>query len=168
MHEEILKKLEESAEFKNWKKENKDSFLSHIIFFVEGDVTTETQVGFYNEKRNKVKSFTISEVSVTGLPEDEVFKREEDKVYAVDLKKIKIDLQKASDEADAVQKKNYPKHIPIKKIIVLQNINKDNLWNITYVTSNFQTLNIKIDAETGRLTEHKLVDLMQFGAKKAS
>jgi len=168
MHEEILKKLEESPEYKDWKKSSEHSFLSHMIFFVEGDTTTETQVGFYNEKRNKVKSFTMSETTIMGLPEDEVFKKEEDKVYPVDLSKVMLDLQKASDEAENVQKKNYPKHIPIKKIIVLQNINGDNIWNIIYVTANFQTLNIKLDAETGNLIEHKLVDLIQFGNKKAS
>lgn len=168
MHEEIIKKVEASAEYKDWKKENKTYFISHIIFFVDGDITTETQVGFYNEKKNNVKSFSVAENGVSELPEDDVFKREEDRIYKVDLGKITVDFSKAVDEAEKAQKKNYPKHIPIKKIIVLQNINGKNLWNITYVTANFQTLNIKIDAETGDLIEHKLVDLIQFGNKKAS
>jgi len=168
MHEEILKRLEESQEYKDWKKSSEHSFLSHIIFFVEGNTTTETQIGFYNTKRNKVKSFSVAENGVLGLPEDEVFKKEEEKVYEVELGKITINFSKAVHDAEKVQKKNYPKHIPIKKVIVLQNINGKNLWNITYVTANFQTLNIKIDAETGDLMEHKLVDLIQFGNKKAS
>ncbi len=36
------------------------------------------------------------------------------------------------------------------------------IWNITYVTEAFNTLNMKIDAENGRVLEHNLASVFSF------
>src|SRR3989344_2458059 len=51
----------------------------------------------------------------------------------------------------------------IKTIAILQNIKElGNIWNITYVTEAFNTLNMRIDASTGKVLEHKLSSVFSF------
>ena len=51
-----------------------------------------------------------------------------------------------------------------KTIAILQNIELGQLWNITLVTSSLKTINIKIDAKTGKTIKHELISLFQFRA----
>ena len=49
---------------------------------------------------------------------------------------------------------------------ILQNLGEfGNIWNITYVTHSFKTLNIKINAENGKILHHSLDSLMDFVKK---
>ncbi|MBW3022928.1 hypothetical protein KY308_02405, partial [Candidatus Woesearchaeota archaeon] len=57
----------------------------------------------------------------------------------------------------------YKTHIPIKRIAILQHLPIGQVWNITYVTQSFNTLNIKINAETKEIVSDKLVSIVQFG-----
>ncbi|HLD42296.1 MAG TPA: hypothetical protein VJB06_04615, partial [archaeon] len=69
---------------------------------------------------------------------------------------------KAIGICDAFRKKNYPSENSIKTIIVLQNLSIGQVWNLTYLTSAFSTLNIKIDASNGKILKHTLVPLFRF------
>ncbi|MBI2652931.1 hypothetical protein HYX00_05695, partial [Candidatus Woesearchaeota archaeon] len=37
-----------------------------------------------------------------------------------------------------------------------------NIWNITYITEAFNTLNMKIDASNGKVLEHNLSSIFSF------
>ena len=37
------------------------------------------------------------------------------------------------------------------------------MYNFTFITQTFQTLNVKIDSKTGDVIEHKLYSLMDIG-----
>ena len=65
--------------------------------------------------------------------------------------------------ADEFQKQNYKNELPNKSINILQNIHQGTAWNVTLVTAAFNTLNMKIDASTGEVLEHKLTSLMSMG-----
>ena len=53
-----------------------------------------------------------------------------------------------------------------KTIVILQNLSEfGNIWNITYVTHSFKTLNMKINAENGKILHHDIVSLMDFVKK---
>ena len=50
-----------------------------------------------------------------------------------------------------------------KKIAKLQNLEEfGNIWNITYITLAFNTLNIKINPENGEILNHNLESLMNL------
>ena len=52
----------------------------------------------------------------------------------------------------------------MKEVVILQNLDVGQVWNITYITKSFQTLNIKIDAETGDVLEDKLHQIFSMDA----
>ena len=158
-----LKKLEESNDFKKWHQKNKNTYLSYVFKIPQEMSSEEWQFGFYNKKKDKITTFIISGDNIKSRPEEEIFKKEDMKVEGIQLDKVKLAFDSAIGKADEFQQKNFPKDKSVKTIAILQNMPKlGNVWNITYVTEAFNTLNMKIDAATGRVLEHKLSSIFSF------
>ena len=157
-----LKKLEESSEFKQWRRKSKSTYLSYA-FKIPQEMPNEWQLGFYDRKKDRITTFVINETDVKIRPEEEVFKKEESKINEVRLESVKISFDNAAMKAKEFQEKNFPKDKSVKTIAILQNLPElGNVWNITYVTEAFNTLNMKIDASNGRILEHNLASVFSF------
>jgi len=162
----ILKNLEKSQEFRKWHQKNRDTYFSYA-FNIPQEMHDTWQIGYYNSKKDKVTTFVVDGKKIEIKPEEEVFKREESKVNEIELKKIKVDIDGAISEADSFQQKNFPNDKSIKTIAILQNISQfGNVWNITYITQAFNTLNMKIDAASGRVLEHNFASIFSFKQKE--
>lgn len=158
-----LTKLEESTDFKKWKQKNKNTYFSYAFKIPQEMGSNDWQLGFYHKKKDKITTFVIAGDNIKIRPEEEVFKKEQTKVNEVQLDKVRLTLDNAIAKADNFQQKNFPKDKSIKTIAILQNISGiGNVWNITYVTESFNTLNMKIDAEKGRVLEHNLASVFSF------
>ena len=165
---QILSNLEAGDVFKSWKAKNKSAYVSYIFRTYE-DTANENkwcdwQVGYYELNEDKLATFILGkEDNITLQDHEEVFKKPNTKVRELELDKIKIDYKQALDIAKKFQKANYTHEIVGKIICILQNLEDfNNIWNITYMTLAFNTLNIKIDVVTGKVVEHKLTSLMSF------
>ena len=157
-----LKLLEESKDYKDWHKRNKDTYLSYAFKILQ-EMPDEWQLGFYNKKNDKITTFVMNGSAISIRPEEEVFKREETKISEIEMKKVNITFNDAISKANEFQSKNYPKDKSVKTIVILQNISKyGNIWNITYITESFNTLNMKIDASSGKVLEHNLSSVFSF------
>ena len=157
-----LRKLEESPDFKKWRRENKNTYFSYA-FKIPQEMPDEWQLGFYNRKRDKITTFIIKGDNVNIRLEEDVFKKEETKVNEIQLDKVKLALDNALAKANEFQEKNFPKDKSIKTIAILQNIpNLGNIWNITYVTETFNILNMKMDASSGKVIKHNLSSVFSF------
>lgn len=157
---DVLEKLGKSKTFQEWQKSNKKCYLSHV-FIMLGE-KEDCQVGYYNKEKDKITSFIIDE-KIEVSQESDIFKKDRKIVEKLDIDKVKIDFEDAVKIANKFQRENYTKEIPIKKIIVLQNLEIGQVWNITYISNSFNTLNIKIDAKTGKIKNHEIVSLFSFG-----
>lgn len=162
-----LKQLGSDPEFKEWKEENKDCYFSYAFNIIKGkDQLEDWQLGYYDKKKDKVTTFIIKEDDIEIRPEEDIFKKEETEVKEIDLKEAKLNIGDVLKKAEEFQKKQYPKELPAKVILILQNLpGLGNLWNITYVTQAFNTLNIKISSKTGKVLKHELTPLVDFRAK---
>ena len=158
-----LKKLEESSKFRSWKKSNNNSYFSYAFKIPQEMKQDEWQLGFYNSKKDKISTFVVKGNSIEIRPEEDVFKKEGMKVNEVQLSKVKLTFDNVIDKANEFQQKDFPKDKSIKTITILQNLSElGNIWNITYVTEAFNTLNMKIDASTGKVLEHHLSSIFSF------
>ena len=157
-----LKKLEENPDFKRWHNKNKTTYFSYA-FKIPQEMPNEWQLGFYNKKNDKITTFVINGDNIKIRPEEEIFKKEETNVNEVKLDKVKLTFDDVIAKANEFQRKNFPKDKCIKTIAILQNIFEfGNIWNITYITESFNTLNMKIDASTGKVLDHKLSSILSF------
>jgi len=158
---EALKILETSEEYKKWKKKNPSTYLSHGFLIIES-TDYNWKIGYYNHKKDKLTSFDVGK-KVTIEPEEEVFKKDKNKkIEKLDLEKIKLDLSEAVAISKQLQEEEFSTENPTKIIAILQKIDLGQVWNITYLTQNLNTLNFKIKSETGRVLEKKLTGLMEF------
>ena len=157
-----LKKLEKSQDFRKWRDEHKYTYLSYA-FRIPQEMPNEWQLGFYDKKKDRITTFVISDEGIKVRPEEEVFKKEETEVNAIQIDKIKVSFDNAIAKADEFQQKNFPKDKSVKTIAILQNIGKfGNIWNITYITGAFNTLNMKINASNGEVLEHNASSVFSF------
>lgn len=157
---QALDKLKQSKEFEDM---NKDTFFSYALIMQENNQTGKWQLGFYNKSTDKMITFVVDNNEIKTEKEEEIFKKPETQVNEVDLKKAKIAYIEILKKAEEFQKKEYPKELVSKTIAILQNLEEfGTIWNITYVTLTFNTLNMKINPENGKIINHKLESLMSF------
>tara|TARA_Y100000310_G_scaffold342247_1_gene444655 strand:+ start:63058 stop:63552 length:495 start_codon:yes stop_codon:yes gene_type:complete len=160
---QALKKLEESMQFKDWKKKNPETFFSYALKTPDDD---SWNLGFYHKTTDKMTTFTIHQ-EIEMNEEEEIFKKPDMEVNPIDVKNVKLPLKEILKKAEDFQKEKYPKELANKTIIILQNLKEyGNVWNITLVTHTFKTLNIKISPENGEIKYHSLDSLMDFVENK--
>ena len=162
---ELIEKLESSKEFKEWKKENYASSLVHVFKMFDEANKDDWQIGFYNPD-DTITTFIIGKEGIQILPEAEIFKKPDAKIMKLSVEDIKVELDEAIGDARKFQEKEYPNEKPTKEIVILQKLDRGLVYNITFVTQAFNTLNIKIDAKTGKVVHHKLMSLMDLKAKE--
>jgi len=158
-----LKKLENSSNFKKWRQKNKNTYFSYAFRIPQEMESDDWQLGFYDKKKDRVTTFAISGNDIDIKPEEEIFKKEDMKVNEIEIDKVKIKLDDVMAKANEFQENNFPNDKSVKTIVILQNMPKlGNIWNITYVTEAFNTLNMKIDASNGKVLEHNLSSVFSF------
>lgn len=152
-----IEKIEASEEFKKFKKENPDFYLAHAFTMVE-KVQQDWQVGYYSKTKDMVVVFIVSK-TVEMSPEEEVFKKPGKVVKKLDMKKVKLGLEKAIDISNKVMDEKYSAELVNKTIIILQNIETE-MYNITLVTHTLNIINIKIDAKSGEVLSEARQSIM--------
>jgi len=156
---DIIKKLEDSDVFEEWKKDNKEFYLVHAFLMIDPVVKREWQIGYYSKKKDNIVTFVVNK-EITKNPEEKVFKKS-GIVKKLDMSTVKIPYEKALKTAEKFQKEHYKTHDTEKKIIILQNL-EEQIWNLTFVSKAFSTLNIKVDAGSGKIVSHNLTNLFSF------
>ncbi|MFP4656967.1 MAG: PepSY domain-containing protein [Candidatus Woesearchaeota archaeon] len=159
---EITQLVEDSEEFKSWRTDNESDYLAHVFIMYDGDTLMDRQVGYYNETKGTMSSFTISDSKVTLIPEAEVLKKPDGStVKGLGSTDVKIDFEEADEIARRLLKEKYSKNAS-KKIYILQRLDGKQLWNITFLTGDYNTLNIRVDAENGDVVKDELVNIIDF------
>lgn len=160
---QALEKLESSVEFNEWKKGNKDYYLVHG-FTMLGSYKEDPmnwQIGYYNEKEDKVVPIEVAGDINVGEPQL-AFKKKES-INKLEIKNLKITAKQALDDSEKARLEKYAKEKVMKIFLVLQNLDGVGIvWNVTMATQSLNTLNIKVDAETGEIKSVKTEQFMQM------
>ena len=158
----VLKKLHSSSKFMDWQKDHKECFLAHIFKMFDKENEKSWQVGYCNPKNDIITTFIIEPDSVLVTEESEPFKKPGTHIHELNLKKVDIDYGEALEKAEILKREKYPKEIPLKKFFILQNIKDKNMYNITYFTSSFKAVNIKIGSDNGSIVNDEVTEFLQF------
>jgi|TARA_Y100000310_G_C20682951_1_gene817130 hypothetical protein len=143
-------KIIESEEYKEFKKNNPNSHLSSVFLDNAG-----WQFNFFYDDK-----------LITFYLEDSIIKTEESEIYEKkEIKELKLDEVKVSkEEVEEILNKSMEEHgneKVNKKIIILQQ-KEVPFWNITYITTTLNVLNVKINAITKEIIEQKFENIMKF------
>jgi hypothetical protein len=156
---EAFEGLTRSNVYKEWAKENEGCYLVYGFFMEDKEIAPEWQIGFYDEKADQVTTFVISD-KITKNPESDALKKE-GRIDPLDREKVELDFVDVLETANKVQREEYPQHTPMKKIFIVQTLEGKTVWNITFISQTFNTLNIKIDATTGAVISKKLLSIFR-------
>jgi hypothetical protein len=161
---EILKKikeLEKSKEFLEWKKSNEKSYLVHVFRMFDDENKDVWQIGYYNEN-DTITTFFLDSYGVKEIPEQNIFKKDKKKVPRLVLKNVKIEFEDALEIANKIHSERYSNHPVLKLFAILQKIGEEQVFNITYVTQTFNTLNIRVDSSSREIKKEELTSLMDI------
>ena len=160
-----LERVQTSDVYKTWETSHEQGYLSSFFAIVEGDAPKSWQVDFYTPDKDQITSFTLNGETIEMQESSKIFKEKETKVEQLDLTNVKKDLQEAFEIANMVSEEQCKGETITKKIVILQNI-KQPLWNLSYITSSFNILNVKIDAEKGTIIDTNKQSAFSFKQAK--
>lgn len=154
-----LEKLTNSKEFGK-----EGYFCSAFIMADFKDLNSQNwQLDFYNDKKDKITSYVVEPVIKKINDESDVYKEEKIKLNELKLDKDLIDFKKILDIANKELANS--KEFPNKTIVVLQNDGKAVIWNLSFVTNNFNLINLRIEANSGKILDNKKVELLNWNSK---
>ena len=81
----------------------------------------------------------------------------------LNLDDVKIDFDEALKIMDNIKNQKYKSENVLRKIVVLQYI-KRQLWNMTFLMSSLNLLNVRIDSESGKVLSENVENIMKFKA----
>lgn len=154
--------LTRSAIFKEWHAKNKEFFLAHMFVMLDEPNKNTWQIGFYNPEKERMVTFMMTENVVQQTEEQEVLKTAA-QIQPLPIEDVKLTIEDALKTAEQCFKENYSAEKPVKQFFIIQHAEEHTMFNITYFTQSFKTVNIKIDAKTGKVFKHSLQALAEFG-----
>lgn len=158
---DIVKRLESTEVFKTWVKDHVECFLVHVFVTIEQDAPSGYQVGYYDPNTHKITSFDVKGDDITVLPPSEVFTDPSMPIQELQMNDIDLSTEDVLTKAHEVREDDY-KGVPIMKVFfILQHIKEfGDVFNLTFVTQDLKTLNIKLDARSGETLAHSLQSLI--------
>lgn len=156
---DIISKVKESEQFKSL---SDDYYLAHIFKMLDDPNMNSWQVGYYSEKEESMTTFMVENDEITVAPPSEVFKKPESKLHGLEMDGVQFDWEQALGTSNSVMKEKYANQPPIKTFFILQNIEGEIVYNITYLTKTFNTINFKIAAESGEIKKEEVQSLMDM------
>jgi hypothetical protein len=160
---EVLGVIEKSKEFSEWKKSHEKAYLAHAFVMMDEANKDAWQIGYFDADKSLMSTFVVTGEKIGIIPDQEVFKSEH-KIEQLEPEKVKLTVKEALDTAEKYRKENYPKEIPAKSFFIIQVVEAHGqVFNITYFTAAFKTINIKISTENGKVLHHSCESLAAFG-----
>ena len=162
---ELLAQLRKDSLFKQWQKQHLQAYLTHFFAQIDGEFTllSPWEIGFFNPATNKMTIFMQENTIWIIKPEDDVFKKEADHVEELHVEAVKGGLEKVKPLFLEHLPQFFPAEVFGNGFIILQMWPKKAVWNATLITKTVKFANLKIDAETGEVSDHQMVDLVQKG-----
>lgn len=160
--QEALGSILKSPVYIKWKKKHPDSYLSHFFCAISSAMEQKSswEIGFYGPKHRKITIFIVGD-DVMVKPEDKVFQKDKQEVEELLFDDKLISLDKAKDLFKENVNNLFPKESWGDGFIVLQSLLEKTLWNFTFITKSLKFINMKIDASSGEIVSHDLVEVVQ-------
>jgi hypothetical protein len=162
----LLEKVESSSVFTAWRNDHSSPYLAHVFIMYDNDTVMDQQVGYFDPDKDKMNSFTITGNDITLIPEADVFKKPNaGEVKPLDTASISVSFDEVKEQCEKLLKEKYHTTAS-KKIFILQHLPEGQVWNCTFLTSGFATMNVRVDASSGEVLKDEHVNLIDMQNSK--
>ncbi len=160
---DILTTLEHSQEFKDWRATHEHAFLAHAFVMLDDANKNVWQVGYFDETQNTMSTFVVDGKKVDVIPDQEIL-RAEQRIIALNPADVALPIAEALALAQKAKLEHYPQETPAKTFFIIQHLEAHGpVFNITYFTASFKTINIKLSTKNGTVVHHSSQALAAFG-----
>jgi len=134
-------------------------YLVHFFGVFDQNLKQEGawEIGFYSKKKNIIRTYVCDEVIFSK--EAEALKKKGDVIKELCIEKVRIKFDECLGKVAEVLRNNYMNDVPIKGFVVLQNLSGSPVWNMSLITKNLKTINVKLNAENGNVEYHGVIQL---------
>ena len=150
------KQLINDEKFKSWHNKHKDSYLCSVFLLKDEEKSSGWQFDYYLQKKKRMTTFIVDK-NIKMNKDQKIFSTS-DKIDEINLHDIKFKF----DEVVKLVMPKYKNKKFVKEIIIIQSLNSKLLWNVSLVTTDFNLINVKIDAINGKILEETSSSLLQF------
>jgi len=158
---EVLAIIEASKDFKEWKKEHSDGFLAHAFMLLDEPNKDVWQIGYFSPKEDKMSTFIADANTIIVTPDLEVMKADVH-IQQLNPDEVKIDPHAAVTIANQRRIAQYKNERPLKIFFIIQKIDLGSVFNITFFTESFKTINFKISTLDGEILKESSQNLAEF------
>jgi len=159
---EIVDRVVAGKEYAEWAKDHKNCFLAHVYFDVNEFKSGICQLGFYDPDKEDMHTFFVENGEVKEMKSTDEIVRSGGKIVPLDMEQLDVPVEDAFKKAHEEQQSKYPGNDPIKVFCIVQHIGENQVFNITFVTKTFSTLNIRVDTLDGSVVESSLQSLINM------
>ena len=160
---EAVAKLEKSNEFKEWQKSHEKAYLAHVFVMLDEPNKGILQIGYFDSEKNLMSTFVVSDKKIEIIPDQEVLKANTE-IEKLKPEDVKLSVADALAAAQKAKLEHYPQEMPAKTFFIIQNLKEHGaVFNITFFTHSFKTINIKLSSKDGKVLHHTCETLAAFG-----
>jgi len=160
---DVLIVLEKSAAFKDWRTMHPDAFLAHAFVMLDEPNQHIWQVGYFDEAKNTMSTFVVQGTSIDLIPDQDVLKAEQ-RITPLNPADVTLPVAEALAIAQKTRMQHYAREQPAKTFFIIQHLPEHgSVFNITFFTASFKTINIKLSTKDGAVVHHSMQSLASFG-----
>ncbi len=183
---QLIESVEKSSEFSGWRKTNGSAYLSSLFVMAKDIALLEGNGGNANEwllsyyDRDDDTFTTFSSLGGQRAAKEQAFKKGKT-LPELKAGAVKVEIQDSIRAAEEVRSKKYRGEGASSIIAILQPLSAEEIfggagkpekiagpipvWNLTYITTSYNIINIKVDAETGKVLSDTVSGVMDFMQK---
>lgn len=136
-----------------------DAYLTSFMTQLEKrDDDPSWSIHFYDPLADSMFTYDVANGEVRGP--DEVLKQA-DFIPELDVSHVTVSFK---DALDAAYEAALPETAFVRIIVLLQVLDELETWNVTFMNERFHSLNVRIDATSGRVLSKEPFELFSFDA----
>jgi len=160
---DIVSKLEQSNEYKEWRASHQGAFLAHAFVMLDEPNKNVWQIGYFDDSNSLMSTFIVNDASIKAIPDQEVLKTEK-QILPLTPDDVQLPVAEALAAAEKTRIQHYPQEKPLKTFFIIQNTEAHGqVFNITFFTASLKTINIKISTKNGKVEHHSIQAIAAFG-----
>lgn len=160
---DILATLEKSGAFKEWRATHAKAFLTHAFVMLDEPNQNTWQIGYFDDAANTMSTFVVADKKVDVIPDQEVLKAQQ-QILELKPAEATLPVAEALAAAEKARLEHYRQEMPAKTFFIIQHLPEHGtVFNITFFTAAFKTINIKLSAKDGKVVQHTIQALAAFG-----
>lgn len=161
---DLLSALKKTDSFQQWSKIHPAGYLSHFFCQINAQFMplSKWEVGFYEPSTGKITVFRVLDNQDAEIkPADDVFQKEKAAIPELKVDKIKVTMEEAIQAWKDHFQEFFPRETSGDGFVVLQALEKNQVWNFTFITKTIKFVNMKIDAASGEIVSQEEISLVQ-------